>query len=80
MVGTENRPHTRRMTLLRTTISKALFQFALSHWMLLLGSSEDSESSGFAALIVDMLELVEAPSKLSIYAVCFASILTVKAL
>ena len=73
MVGIENRPHTKRMALLRTTTSRALFQFALSHCVAFFGSSEWLES---AALIATMLELVEAASKLSTDAVCFASILT----
>ena len=34
MVGIVNRPHTRRMVLLRTT-SRALFRFAFSHGLLL---------------------------------------------
>ena len=72
MVGIVNRPHTRRMTPLRTRISRALFQFILSHRP---GPNllDPSEALGFPTQTVSALELVEAFSKLSTDAVCFAA-------
>ena len=70
MVGIVNRPHTRRITLLRTTTSTAPFQLSLSHAPLF----DTSEALGS---IVSTLELVEtlAFNKLSRDAVWFAAIL-----
>ena len=84
MVGIVNRPHTKRMILLRTTISTTLFHFDLSHGPSLF-DSEDFEVLGTTAasalqsnpLTVANLELVEALSKLSTDAVCFAAMFQV---
>ena len=76
MVGMVNRPHTRRMTLLRTTTSVALFQLDLSHVhdTALFDSSEVLESTGALTVPTLEIDLLEVFNKLSTDAVYFAAI------
>ena len=76
MVGMVNRPHTRRMTPLRTTTSVALFQFDLSHVhdTVLFDSSEALESTGALTVPILEIDLVEVFNKLPTDAVYFAAI------
>ena len=83
MVGIVNRPHTRRMVLLRTTTSRALFRFAFSHGPLLrlAASLFDSEwlpervtSTAAASPNPLTVSTVVFLNKSSTDAVCFVAI------
>ena len=69
MVGIVNRPHTKRMTPLRTATSTALFHFALSH---VVPFFDSLEALGFATLTDSALKLADA---LSTHAACFVAML-----
>ena len=73
MVGIVNRPHTRRMALLRTITSRALFQFPLSHCVPLFDFktlSETAVASSNPLMVCAKLELIEI---LTTDAVCFVA-------
>ena len=83
MVGIVNRPHTRRMMLLRTTTSRALFRFAFNHGPLLrlAASLFDSEwlpervtSTAAASPNPLTVSTVVFLNKSSTDAVCFVAI------